>query len=161
MQYLTVDLAIFIAIQLVNVIVSTIKSILTVNGSPLTASVWNSVSYTLGAVVTKMLTQQSFEVIIVVSMLTNLLGVYIAKVIIEKARKDHLYTINATLRCHSQEFVESELQRRGIQYTLLPAVNDRMLLCAFSYSKAESAIVKEILDHENVRFTVTDSVGGN
>lgn len=160
-SYMTADLAIFIAIQFVNVILSTVKSVMTVNGDKLSASLWNTVSYCVGAVVTKMLTQQSFEIIIIVSAVTNMIGTYVGKWILEKMRHERLWTINATIRNRSQKYVEDEFLKRGVQYTLLPAVNDRMLLCTYSYSKAESSLVKEILDHESVRYTVVESIGGS
>jgi hypothetical protein len=97
----------------------------------------------------------------VVSAVTNLVGTYIGKWILEKMRRERLWTVNATIRNHSQEYVENEFLKRGIQYTLLPAVNDRMLLCAYSYSKAESSLVKEILEHEHVRYTVVESIGNS
>lgn len=77
----------FIVFQFINVIISTIKSILTVNGSRMTAAVINAVSYTFYAVVTKMLTEQPFEVVIPVTFLTNLIGVYVAKWILDKPEK--------------------------------------------------------------------------
>lgn len=160
-SYFTTDLAIFIAIQFVNVVLSTVKSVMTVNGDKWSASLWNALSYCFGAVVTKMITQQSFEVIIIVSAITNLIGTYFGKWILEKMRRERLWTVNATIRNHSQEYVENEFLKRGIQYTLLPAVNDRMLLCAYSYSKAESSLVKEILEHERVRYTVVESIGNS
>ena len=80
----------FIVFQFINVIISTIKSILTVNGSRMTAAVINAVSYTFYAVVTKMLTEQPFEVVIPVTFLTNLIGVYVAKWILDKTRKEKL-----------------------------------------------------------------------
>ena len=116
-QYLTLDLAIFVTIQMVNVVISTVKSILTVNGSKMTAAVVNSVSYTFANVVTKMLTQQPFEVIIVTTMVTNMVGVYAAKWLMEKTRKERLWTVMATIRSAHKDDVEGQLQKRGIQYT--------------------------------------------
>ena len=78
-QFLTANVLAFAVIQVINVILSTVRSILTVNGSKLTASLVSSISYTIGAIITKMVTQQNFEVIIVVTFFTNLIGVYVAK----------------------------------------------------------------------------------
>ena len=93
------------------------------------------------------------------SMVTNLIGVYIARLAMDKARPERFWTIAGTLRGRSRAYVESELKRRGVQYTLLPAANDRMLATAFCASKAESSIVKEIFAHEGMRYTVTENVG--
>lgn len=156
-QYLTLDLGIFVAIQMLNVIISTVKSILTVNGSKMTAAVVNSVSYTFANVVTKLLTQQPFEVIIVTTMVTNMTGVYAAKWLMEKTRKERLWTVMATLRSSNKDDVEELLKMRGIQYTLIPAENDRWFANIFSHSKAESALIREILQKWDIKHTIVEN----
>lgn len=156
-QYLTIDLAIFVTIQMVNVVISTVKSILTVNGSKMCAAVVNSVSYTFANVVTKMLTQQPFEVIIVTTMVTNMIGVYAAKWFMEKTRKERLWTVMATVRSDHKDDVEEALQRRSIQYTLVRAENDRWFINIFSHSKAESAMIREILHQWDIRHTIVEN----
>lgn len=155
--YISVDIILFATIQIVNVVLSTVRSILTVNGSKMTASLVSSISYTVGAITTKLLTQQNFEVVIVVTFLTNLFGVYIAKLILEKSKKAKLWTITATLRGGDKDMVESELMKRGVKFTLCPALNDRFLINIFSYSKGESTIVKEIMDNCGAKFTITEN----
>lgn len=156
-QYVTIEILLFAAIQIVNVVLATVRSILTVNGSKLTAASISSISYTIGAITTKLLTQQTFEVVVIVTFLTNLIGVYIAKLILEKSKKAKLWTITATLRSDDKDTVETELKRRGVQFTLCPALNDRFLIDIFSYSKGESTIVKEIMRNCGARFTITEN----
>lgn len=156
-QFLTANVLVFAIIQVVNVILSTVRSILTVNGSKLTASLVSSISYTIGAIITKMVTQQNFEVIIVVTFLTNLIGVYVAKLILEKTKKERIWTVTATLRPDTKDLVEDELLKRGVKFTLCPALNDRFLISIFSYSRGESTIVKEIMDKNQIKFTITEN----
>lgn len=156
-NYLTMDIAIFVLLQIINVILSTVRSILTVSGSKMTASLMSSVSYTVGAVITKLLTQQAFEVVVVVTFFTNLVGVYAAKLILEKTKKERLWTITATLRGEQKDGMEKDLLNRGVKFTLCPALNDRFLINIFSYSRGESAIVKEILQKYNTKFTITEN----
>lgn len=148
---------IFITIQFVNVILSTIKSILTVNGGKWTAAVVNAISYTFGAVITKLITTHDFETIIIVTFVSNLLGVYIAKVIMEKIKKERLWTITATLRGSNKNDVEESLRHRGVQYTLMPAVNDRYLINMYSKSKGESHIIREILENSNAKYNIVEN----
>lgn len=157
MQFLTANVLVFAIIQVVNVILSTVRSILTVNGSKLTASLVSSISYTIGAIITKMVTQQNFEVIIVVTFMTNLIGVYVAKLILEKTKKERIWTVTATLRPDTKDLVEGELLKRGVKFTLCPALNDRFLISIFSYSRGESTIVKEIMDKNQIKFTITEN----
>lgn len=138
------DLMIFIIIQFLNVIISTIKTILTVKSGKTTAAAINAVSYTFGAVVTKLLTQQSFEVVICVTLLTNIVGVYLAKVILEKFPKEKFWIIMTTCKIADKDPIEKELRRRDIKYIGFLAENNRYFLNIFSHSRAENALIKEI-----------------
>lgn len=148
---------VFVAIQLVNVIISTIKSIVTVNGSRMSASVVNAVSYTFGAVITKLLTEQSFEVAIAVTFITNLVGVWLGKYIMDKRKPERLWTVNATVRGKEKQALEEKLRQRSIQFVLLPAENDRYLYTIFAHSKAESSLLQEILAGFKVKYNIVVS----
>lgn len=146
---------IFIIVQFVNVIISTFKSILTIKGSKLTASLVNSVSYTFGAVITKLITQQSFEAVIIVTFFANLIGVFIAKWILEKREPVRLWVYQVTVKDNELEKIENQLLKRNIKYTAMKALNDRNSISVYSYSKLESKIVKDILEQQH--YTVLES----
>lgn len=151
------SLVAFIIIQFANVIISTIKSILTVKGGKTTAAIINAVSYTFAAVVTKFITEQSFLWVILITFFTNLIGVYFAKWILEKTKKERLWTIMTTAREENHAEIELQLRRRDIQYTLLPAANHRYFIHIFSYSKAESAMISEILEQFSLRYSIIEN----
>lgn len=151
------DIVIFVTIQTINVILSTVKSIITVNGSRGAAAWINAISYTFGAIVTKLLTQQSFEVIIIATMLTNLVGVYTAKWLMDKTKKPRLWTIMATVRGNDIKNVENELLRRSVQFVTTPGHNDRYLVNIFARTKGESAIAREILDEHDTKFSIVEN----
>lgn len=154
---MSTDLLIFIGIQLVTTIVSTAKTILTVQASKATASIVNAFSYTLGAIMTKLITKQDLEIIIAVTFFSNLIGVYIAKLIIEKTRKTRLWIVNATVKSGLREQVEKDLLDRSIQYTLLKARNNRDFFTIFSNSKGESILIKEILEKYSIKHSIIES----
>ena len=147
----------FIVFQFINVIISTIKSILTVNGSRMPAGVINALSYTFYAVVTKMLTEQPFEVVIPVTFLTNLIGVYVAKWILDKTRKEKLWVIMSTIKQENQVDVEAMLRRENLGYTILPAQNDRFVFTIFSYSKEQSKTIRDILGKFDVKYSIMEN----
>lgn len=158
MQGVIISITVFIVIQLINVFLSTIKSVITVNGSKTTAAVINAVSYTFGAVITKLLTQQSFIVAILVTFLSNLIGVYAAKFFLEATKKEKLWLYLATMTTEDeQQKVEKELKYRNIQFTLLTAENNRYFITIFSYSKAESAFIIELLKQYHIKYSVLEN----
>ena len=141
-------MTLFIAIQFINVIISTFKSILTVKGSKLNASIISAISYTFGAVVTKLITEQSFEIVILVTFFANFIGVFIAKWILEKREPVRLWVYQVTVRDNELKNMEDEVLKRGIKFTAMNALNDRNSISIYSYSKLESTIVRDILkDH--------------
>lgn len=108
------ELILFILIQLLTTIIPTIKSITTVNSGKTVAAIVNAISYTFGAVITKFITKQPIEIIIPVTFLSNLIGVYIGKLIMEKTKKEHLWIFNATVKTIKSNFVETDLLNRNI-----------------------------------------------
>lgn len=151
------DLLIFIGVQLLTTMLSTAKTILTVQASKSVATLINAISYTLGAIMMKLLTKQDMEVVISVTFLCNLVGVYIAKMIIDKTRKTRLWIINATVKNNLRDDVERKLRDRQIQYTLLEAKNNRDFFSIFSYSKGESILIKEILEEYHIKHSIVES----
>ena len=146
---------IFIVVQFINVVISTFKSVLTIKGNKFTAALVNSISYTFGAVITKLITEQSFEVVIVVTFFANLIGVFIAKWILEKREPVKLWVYQVTIRDSEIKEIQDQLLKRNIKYTAVEALNDRNSISIYSYSKLESTIVREILkDHY---YTVLES----
>lgn len=146
---------IFIVVQFINVIISTFKSVLTIKGNKFTAALVNSISYTFGAVITKLITKQSFEVVIIVTFFANLIGVFIAKWILEKREPVKLWVYQVTIRDNEIKEIQDQLLKRNIKYTAVEALNDRNSVSIYSYSKLESTIVREILkDHY---YTVLES----
>lgn len=151
------DLLIFIGVQLLTTMLSTAKTILTVQASKSVAALINAISYTLGAIMMKLLTKQDMGVVISVTFFCNLIGVYTAKFIIEKTRKTRLWIVNATVKNNLRDSVEKKLRERQIQYTLVEAKNNRSFFSIFSYSKGESILIKEILEEYNIKHSIIES----
>jgi len=67
---------IFFIITLVNVILSTVKSILTVKASRKVAALINAIAYGFYAMVVKQMATVSTSTVVIVTVLCNLIGVY-------------------------------------------------------------------------------------
>ena len=139
------DLIIFISLQLLTVILSTIKSVLTIEASALTASLFSSISYTIGAITTKLLTQQPFPILISVTAFSNLLGTFIGKVIIEKTKKEKLWNIMTTVKESKSNILEEDLLKNNIQFVKIKAANNRYYFNIFANSRQETAISKNLI----------------
>lgn len=147
----------FIVIQFITVVVSTAKSILTISGSPAVASVVNAVSYVLMGVLTKFIAGQTFEIIIITTFFTNLVGVYLTKNIIDRFKKEQLWLVTATIKENEvRNHIEELLGHRNISFNTLEVFGDKYLLYIFSYSRAESVMIDEILKQYKIKFSISE-----
>lgn len=145
-------------LQLLFVFVGTIKSIYTVKGSPTSAATMNTISTVIGALGIKVFTQQSFLVITVVIGTTTYIGSWFAKMVVDVwMKKEKLWTIVAVIKNKDAKKVEEALLQRSIQFTYTEAQNSRSIFTIFSYTRAESILVKEILDKYSIRFSIQES----
>lgn len=92
-------IVVFIVAQLLTVITSTIKSIATVKSSPTVAGIINAVAYTLNALIVKLITGQDIYIVLIVTFVSNLVGVPLGKIIMSKVEKERLWVYVATINC--------------------------------------------------------------
>ena len=91
-------LIIFIALNIVNVIIQTVKSLATVKCGKTAAALVNAVAYGLYTVVlVYTVCDLPLWLKVIVVGLCNLVGVFVVKFAEEKARKDKLWKVEATI----------------------------------------------------------------
>lgn len=151
------SIIIFAIAQTINVITSTIKSILTINGGKHTAGLANAISWTVSAIIIKLISKHGLEIVIPITFVTNYIGVYIGKTIMDKFKPVKLWTIQATLKDIDIEKIEKSLISRSIKFVIVPAINNRTILNIFAYTKAESALAIELLETNEIPYAVFSS----
>lgn len=92
-------ITLFIICTAVNVVISTIKSIVTVNGSKLSAAFWNAAGYGFYAYVVVLTASGDLETWqkVAITAGCNFIGVYIVKLVEQKMRKDKLWEVRLTV----------------------------------------------------------------
>ena len=147
----------FTAAQLVNVLLSTIRSVVLIKGSRKTAVIFNAVSYTIGALVTGLIAGvvKNVPLICLVTAATNLAGTWMGLLIIDKVRKDQLWRISATVRSSQFQDLVNDLHRSKVDFiTYETQWTERTPIDVFSKSKEESSLIKEIFKKYNVKYTI-------
>ena len=146
---MTKSIIIFILVQLFTVITSTVKSIATVKSSPTVAGIVNAVAYTFNAVVVKLITGQEMYVVLIVTFLSNLIGVPLGKIIMDKVEKEKLWVYQVTIRCEekSVNYIKTKLkQSHDIGSVYQEIIPDELYeMKIYACSKESSKIVKKIL----------------
>ena len=144
--------------NILNVIVQTVKSIATIKCGKMGASLVNAVAYGLYTYIV-VLTMCDLPLIwkCIIVALANFIGVYAVKWGEEKARKDKLWKVEATvLRGWTKELHKS-LVEAEIPHNYLENVGKYTLFNIFCEKQSDSAKAKEILNKYGAKYFVSES----
>lgn len=138
---------IFFIITLVNVILSTVKSILTVKASRKVAALINAIAYGFYAVVVKQMATVSTSTVVIVTVLCNLIGVYFSMWLLEKFKKDVLWKITVIPKIDAADALKAKLIENGLGFNFYPIntkYGSQIGFDIFSATQEESKIIKDI-----------------
>ena len=149
----------FIILQMLNVVVSTIKSVLTIKGTKLTAAIISSVSYSINIIIV-FLVSKDLGLIesVAVTVITNLVGVYTGLTILEKLRKEQLWRIQTTVSSLKVDEYKQSLLDHNIKFiSYETSWSEYKVVDIFSSTKEESNIIKEIILEHNAKYTISSN----
>lgn len=151
-------LLIFIGLNIANVIIQTVKSIATVKCGKAVAALVNAVAYGLYTIVTVyMLCELSLGLKAIIVALCNLVGVFVVKWGEEKARKDKLWKVEATVYEPYKESLITDLEKAEIPFNYIEGVGKYVLFNIYCETQKESSAVKGLLDFHKAKYFVTES----
>ena len=150
----------FIILNVVNVIIQTVKSICTIKCNKYIAAVVNAIAYGLyTVVVVYMVCELSLWFKVIVIALANLIGVFVVKLIEEKSKKDKLWKIEATLKNQNlgnNDDCIIELKESQIPFNYID-IDRYLIVNCFCATQKESIKAKQILDKYQAKYFVTES----
>ena len=149
---------IFIILNVVNVVIQTIKTIVTVNGTPLSAAVINAVTFAIYTVVVVFMNADGLGVFwkAVIIGIVNFIGVYVVKLIEVKNRKDKLWKVEATVARTKSTEVQCLLDNAHIPHNYIHAGQYTIFNC-YCETKKQSEAIKEILTNHNAKYFVSET----
>lgn len=151
-------LIIFIVLNIFNVIIQTVKSIVTVKCGKTAAALTNAIAFGLYTVVTVyLMCDLALWLKALVVALCNLVGVYVVKLIEEKARKDRLWKVEATVLRGWTRMLHNELDRADIPHNYLENVGKYTLFNIFCSTQEQSRKAKEIMGKYEAKYFVSES----
>ena len=147
----------FIGLNIVNVIVQTVKSIATLKCGKIGASVINAVAYGFYTIVTiYMLCELPLWWKAGIVALCNLIGVYVVKWGEEKARKDRLWKVEATIKPENFEYLTEHLKKYNLPYNYID-VNKYFIFNIYCATQTESATARSMLQVCEAKYFVSES----
>ena len=148
----------FVIFNILNVIIQTVKSIATVKCGKTAAAIINAVAYGLYTIVTVyMMCELELWLKALIVALANLVGVYVVKLLEEKARKDKLWKVEATVLRGWTKELHRALVVAEIPHNYLENVGKYTLFNIFCETQAQSTKAKHILDSFEAKYFVSES----
>lgn len=150
-------LIIFIVLNILNVVIQTIKSIATVKCDKVIAAIINAIAYGLYTVVTVyMLCSLPLAWKAFIVAMCNLVGVYVVKWAEEKSRKDKLWKVEATVNPIHLDKLKNIFEKNGIPFSYID-VNKYVIFNLYCATQKDSHFVKSALDHYEAKYFVSES----
>ena len=144
----------FIILNIANVIIQTIKSIVTVKGGKGIAAIVNAITFALYTVVTVyMMCDLPLLWKAGIVGLCNLVGVWVVKFLEEKARKDKLWKIEATF---DKEYLDTIHNSVGISHSYID-IGNKVIFNFYAENQRQSLIVKDVIQKYNGKYFVSES----
>lgn len=147
----------FIVLNIINVVIQTVKSIATIKCGKLVAAIVNAVAYGLYTVVVVYMVCELplwFKVLVIA--VANLIGVYVVKWVEEKNRKDKLWKVEATIEKADFDKIKDTAKSLGLSYNFVD-IKKYYLFNFYCPTQKESEMVKGLLNSVNAKYFVNES----
>ena len=151
-------LVLFVVMNVVNVVIQTIKSIATIKCGKWGAAIVNAFAYGLYTyiVVLTMCDLPLLAKCLIVAG-ANFVGVYAVKWFEEKARKDKLWKVEATVLRGWTQALHKDLVKAEISHNYLENVGKYTLFNVYCETQAQSIKAKKVLDTYSAKYFVSES----
>lgn len=146
----------FVILNIVNVIIQTVKSLATVKCGKTVASIVNAIAYGLyTVVVVYTVCDLPLWLKVVVVGLANLVGVFVVKLIEEKSRKDKLWKVEATIPNKYTNAVHLDL--KDVPHSYIENIGNYTIFNFYCATQKDSAKVKEIINQYEAKYFVSET----
>ena len=152
-------LIVFIALTILNVVIQTIKSIATIRCGKTIASLINAVAYGLYTYVIFFTSADGIDLHTkaLITAFANLVGVYIVKLCEEKARKDKLWKVEATVPVANVGELSAVLEDYGLPYNCFKTSGEHRIFNIYCATQEQSKFAKLALDGHFAKYFVSES----
>jgi hypothetical protein len=151
-------LLVFIVLNVLNVIIQTVKSIATIKCGAWAAASINALAYGLYTIVVVYMNADGLGLAwkAIVIGLANLFGVYVVKILEAKNRKDKLWKVEATVKRTLITSLDNALSKLNISHNYIVTLNYGIFNC-YCATQEESAKVKLLLSKYEAKYFVSES----
>ena len=149
---------IFFLLNLINVVLGTLRSFCTIRCNQHIGMAVTTVSYTFYAGIVKLISGYPMWLVLLATFITNIIGFYLADFIFRKSSKDKLWKVTVSVK-DKEDCVEivNRLKKHGIPFHTLQCYDESewSLIETYCETQAHSGMVKEIIKPYKVKTCVT------
>ena len=152
-------IVIFAIATVVNVSLSTIRSLCTIKGGKWLSAITNAVCYGFYPLIVMLTAKGTVDIIInmIITAIANFVCVCLIKFIEEKARKDKLWKVEATIdKCYRDDLIHG-LTNSDIPFNYIDNIGRYTIFNVFCATQEQSLKVKNYLDLYNAKYFVSES----
>ena len=152
-------LILFVVMSIINVIIQTVKSIATIKCGKFAAAIINAVAYGLYTYVIVLTANDNIDLLAKCFIVAgcNFVGVYVVKFFEEKARKDKLWKVEATVPASMINPLHNALKDCGIAHNYIEGVGQYTIFNIYCPTQADSIAVRKVLESKNAKYFVSES----
>ena len=151
-------LILFVVMNVLNVIIQTVKSICTIKCGKAVAAIVNAVAYGLYTYIV-VLTMCDLPLLAKCLIVAgcNFVGVFVVKFFEEKARKDKLWKVEATVPLYYTNSLRLSLKESDIPFNYIEDIGDYTIFNIYCQTQTDSAWVKQLMDYYEIKYFVSES----
>lgn len=144
-------IGIFFLLQVINVVLNTLKTLIMAKTDNKHASaIINAVTFGFYTAVVQQIGKMDLIITIPVTMVTNIIGVYLTYIIMDKARKDDLWKVE--IYSKNIDRIIKALEKLDIGFIY----NAYNVITVYCYTQAESTVVKTLIEQEKeIKYNIT------
>ncbi len=151
-------LIIFIILNVVNVIIQTVRSIATIKCGKTAAAIVNAIAYGLyTVVVVYTVCDLPLWIKVVIVGGANLIGVYVVKWLEEKSRKDKLWKVEATISDEHTNELRKDLKNAGLSFNYILGIGKYTIFNIYCETQEDSNKAKFILSQYDAKYFVSET----
>lgn len=150
---------VFTLCSLVNVMFNTVKTIIMYRNEKLSSALINAVTYGFYTIVVVLMAgDMALWLKVIITAVTNFIGVWLSMLILEKLRKDKLWCIDCTVKAEHTVELSINLTNCDIPFSVITIDNGKYnLFKIYCNTQADSTNVKGLLNLYNAKYFVNES----
>ncbi len=151
-------LIMFTVLTIVNVILSTVKTIVTANGGKWSAAIVNAITYGLYTILIVYTATDGIDTLTkaLITAAANLIGVFIVKTIEEKLNKEKLWKVECTINPNNFYKMKRDCIKNDFSFNYID-LGKYVIFNFYCPTQDESKRVKKLVNEYNAKYFVSES----